>query len=129
MLLTEEQASTKWCPHSRYNSNGELASNRWKQSLPEDQPHALNPVPCRCIASECMAWRIGAAERETVWNFHDAPAIQRLTEPGLPYHSYQGGWQYLHTDMDHHGRKFDLLHRIADTDTVRGFCGLAGKVE
>jgi hypothetical protein len=33
----------------------EPSSNRWRQREPT--PEALNPVPCRCIASECMAWR------------------------------------------------------------------------
>jgi hypothetical protein len=58
MMLTEEQARTKWCPHVRYvvNFSGSTA-NRWKQSAPLEQPDALNPIPCRCIASECMQWR------------------------------------------------------------------------
>lgn len=56
MLNTEEVAKTKWCPFSRYELR-DGGVNRWKQSLPEDEPHALNPVPCRCIASDCMAWR------------------------------------------------------------------------
>lgn len=54
MLLTEDEAKEMWCPFARYSS-GTAAANRWKQSEPT--PHALNPVPCRCIASECMAWR------------------------------------------------------------------------
>lgn len=59
MLMTEEEAKTKWCPQVRYGAFQEPAANRWKQSAPEDQPHALNPVPCRCIGSDCMAWRWG----------------------------------------------------------------------
>ena len=34
MILAEEQAKTKWCPMAR-----------------------LNEGSCKCIASECMAWR------------------------------------------------------------------------
>jgi hypothetical protein len=42
----------------RYSFNSDdTACNRWKQSEPPTEPHALNPVPCRCIASQCMAWR------------------------------------------------------------------------
>lgn len=57
MYLTEAEAKTKWCPHSRYQGFGEGGNNRWKQSAPESEPHALNPIPCRCIASGCMMWR------------------------------------------------------------------------
>lgn len=45
-MLTEEDARAKWCP-----------ANRWGQDPLAMQPHEFNPVPCRCIASECMAWR------------------------------------------------------------------------
>lgn len=55
--MTEDEAKTKWCPFSRYLSEG-AGVNRWKQSAPPEEPHALNPVPCRCIGSDCMAWRI-----------------------------------------------------------------------
>jgi hypothetical protein len=56
-MMTEEEARGKWCPASRYSAHDEPSSNRWKQSLPLDEPHATNPVPCRCIASACMWWR------------------------------------------------------------------------
>jgi hypothetical protein len=56
--MTEDEAKTKWCPFVRYSAAfDDYASNRWKQSSPEDEPDALNPVACRCIASQCMAWR------------------------------------------------------------------------
>lgn len=49
MILTEEEAKTKWCPHVRQSDGiGEVATNRWD----EDN----NPAYARCIASECMAW-------------------------------------------------------------------------
>lgn len=58
MMLTEEEARKKWCPFVRYYEAGDrAASNRWRQSLPAEEPHALNPVPCRCIASDCMMWQ------------------------------------------------------------------------
>lgn len=58
--MTEDEAKTKWCPFVRYNytlHSSNASANRWKQSEPRDEPHALNPVPCRCIGSACMAWR------------------------------------------------------------------------
>lgn len=59
MTCTEAEARTKWCPFVRVGVQSEAPPgvNRWKQSLPADEPWALNPVPCRCIASDCMAWR------------------------------------------------------------------------
>lgn len=56
-MLTEDEAKTKWCPFARYQGFRDGGVNRWKQSAPADEPHALNPIPCRCIASDCMAWR------------------------------------------------------------------------
>jgi len=58
MSITEEQAREKWCPMVRYTFHStDSSANRWKQSLPPNEPHALNPLPCRCIAPECMMWR------------------------------------------------------------------------
>lgn len=57
-MHTEQEASTRWCPFARYAVSDQPGANRWKQSEPT--PHALNPVPCRCIASQCMAWRWAA---------------------------------------------------------------------
>jgi hypothetical protein len=56
-MITEAEAKTKWCPFARYAFTDVGGVNRWKQSAPENEPHALNPVPCRCIGSECMMWR------------------------------------------------------------------------
>ena len=61
-MYTEEQAKTKWCPHVRSagaTDNGEIVvANRDAKSMVK-VGHAitLNPPSCRCIASECMAWR------------------------------------------------------------------------
>lgn len=51
-MLTEAEAKAKACPFAKVDG-----SNRWKQSLPADEPWAMNPVGCRCIGSACMAWR------------------------------------------------------------------------
>ena len=128
MTLTEAEAASKWCPHVRYQWQSDPSANRWKQSLPADEPHALNPEPCRCIASECMAWRWAAPQRENLRSYADDPdALQCRFVHGQRV--YPGGWQYSHTDIDADGRKFDVLHRPAASDEpTHGFCGLAGKV-
>jgi len=66
--MTEEEAKTKWCPHSRvvlYDKEREAAKralssghNRAAFTSSHDvSTDCLNPEFCRCIASECMAWR------------------------------------------------------------------------
>ena len=56
MLKTEEEAKECWCPFARYSSETRewmRASNRWVGAADSTS----NPVPARCIASQCMAWR------------------------------------------------------------------------
>lgn len=60
--MTEDEAKTKWCPQSRYVYGfGDHPQNRWKQEGGE----ALNPLACRCIASECMMWRWWSEDKGT----------------------------------------------------------------
>lgn len=50
MIVTAEEAKTKWCPFARtvaYHTSG--AVNRLAGLTPSDWPH--------CIADDCMAWR------------------------------------------------------------------------
>lgn len=52
MMLTEEEAKTKWCPYG--------AGAPTMVSLTKDGAAEYLPVPkerARCIASQCMAWR------------------------------------------------------------------------
>lgn len=62
MFLKKEQAKTKWCPLVRETAvaaaKAKAASlgNRYNDFEHPDT-HYANPVGCRCIADECMAWR------------------------------------------------------------------------
>lgn len=52
MIVTEEEAKTKWCPESRtgmYAGSGGVAVNRHCADEVRDET--------RCIGSACMAWR------------------------------------------------------------------------
>jgi len=73
--FTEEQAREKWCFAARYYSRFGEAINRW-QSKGESQ---LNPVPARCIASDCMAgWRWG----ENGWQLPDGTIVNPMAIDG-----------------------------------------------
>ncbi len=89
MILTEEDAKTKWCPFSRTmvwrNSLGgssATAVNRWAD---EDGP-AL-PTACICLGSGCMAWRW---KREFVFKADGVQVhlVDEVVEP--PIHGYCG---------------------------------------
>lgn len=70
MILTEDEARTKWCPMARYmqsavqEDNGRfivVAVNREEQQIFHGrglgEPSNHNPTGARCIASDCMMWR------------------------------------------------------------------------
>jgi hypothetical protein len=55
--MSEDEAKTKWCPFAR-------AALGWEVRAGQDETLAATvnrgsgiSDPCRCIASECMAWR------------------------------------------------------------------------
>lgn len=59
MIMTEEEAARKWCPHVRARvtysvGNGEVigvaSANRFGSNY--------NPEICSCIARVCAAWRV-----------------------------------------------------------------------
>lgn len=56
-ILTEEQAKTKWCPYTRIAVTSKYEDD---DGLTVNMPTINRPVQdhMRCIASECMAWRI-----------------------------------------------------------------------
>lgn len=69
--MREEEAKTRWCPFARVASPlkdnqgpggwvGVAAANRAVRSTAislEGASDRSNPESCRCLASDCMAWR------------------------------------------------------------------------
>ena len=49
MILTAEEAKTKWCPFARVAAQGGAGVNRHVGASPSTWPH--------CITDSCMAWR------------------------------------------------------------------------
>ena len=49
MLMTEEQALSKWCPHARQSTDEFPTYNRNEKGG--------TITSCSCVASDCMAWR------------------------------------------------------------------------
>lgn len=50
VMHTEEEAKTRWCPFVRYADIDEGVNREMDEN---------NPECARCIASACMAWRLG----------------------------------------------------------------------
>lgn len=55
--MTEDEARTKWCPHTRVwqisgTESTSVAYNRTESELSS----YTNPSRARCIASDCMMW-------------------------------------------------------------------------
>lgn len=104
MIVTEKEAAEKWCPHARYALDRGTTANRWKQDAPPEEPHALDPIPCRCIGPRCMAWR-----QET-----NQVVVNRIT--GASRKVAAGG---SYDDREWFPGWLE--------PTGRGYCGLAGK--
>lgn len=113
--MTEDEAKEKWCPWARYETGQGRTANRWRQSLPENEPHALNPVPCRCIASACMAWRWTPI---TMTDEH----IAAVKKAAIDLDDKSASRVKASRDVADNPEKYDL-----PTKPFRGFCGLAGK--
>lgn len=98
MLLTEDRARGKWCPHSRQVAVVCNDAPVVAVTANRDAGNHYGVENCRCIASECMAWR---------W------------EPADAFEARQ--------DAYHDAANIGGLNVIEEPHP-RGFCGLAGKV-
>lgn len=56
--MTEEQAKTKWCPQVRNKIGIELTKTTAGQSVPHFVAITATNDKAKCIASDCMMWRI-----------------------------------------------------------------------
>lgn len=104
MLVTEEEAKTKWCPEVRTGFEGDENRDReWDGSGTEPVPEHY-----ACIGSKCMAWR---------WN---DPAVQTV-ETALGQIPAGEGWKQDAVRGDYGGLRWSrpIIPR-------HGFCGKAG---
>ena len=103
--MTEDEAKTKWCPHSREKGSN-IKSSNWNRLNVQHKPQQIS----LCLGSECMAWRHskdlfmvkfnGNAEEEWAWN----PQGMR------------------------DGDKLSSYYALSKVRIVKtGYCGLAGK--
>jgi hypothetical protein len=56
VLLSEEEARQRWCPHARAMGYARDAGNITKLVAGYNRDHPDGNIPA-CIASHCMAWR------------------------------------------------------------------------
>jgi hypothetical protein len=102
MILTEEQAKTKWCPHVRQaveHEEGLRVADRELTMTNVD--HTPNTITANCIGSACMQWR---------W-------AQKRNPDFVPKN-------YMVATLPTHPA--DHVSPFIE-DTSRGYCGLAGK--
>lgn len=86
MLVTEEEAKGKWCPHSRtvkYDVGTMFSSSPRNRVVESEANEVLaeisyNLAGCQCIASQCMAWRWSEQLMRT-----DGPVLPRTGYCGL----------------------------------------------
>jgi len=64
--MTEDEARKKWCPFARHTQDEAPVANRWDSDL--------NPIQCRCIASDCLAWRWRVTSGVEERMYHDVAA-------------------------------------------------------
>jgi len=124
VLLTQDEAKTKWCPHALSSDGGSIpiAINRsCKDGGPDHD--------CRCIASECMAWCWSdyAPEPQKLWTSAETEEEAIATKAAnvgptweLRQDSVFGGFYWQQPEAEVRA-EVERLNRT----TRRGFCGLA----
>lgn len=110
MLVTEEEAKTRWCPHTRVIFEDAGTGNRWPGA-----DDLLLPINSMCLGPGCMAWRWREGEFEI-----------RFTHP-TEAAPVGGNWA-AHPLQPAEVPDFNgVMTRWRRRTPVRhGFCGLAG---
>ena len=103
-MHTEDEAKERWCPFARAivleQTQTIPSHNRVvKQNSDDSADESWSPIDCRCISSQCMAWRQGYKDNPCYQPTPQSFPDNRLPNERNPY----------------------------ITDTERGYCGLAGK--
>jgi hypothetical protein len=57
MVLTEDDAKTKWCPETRVAITAGMAANRTASMSEDGRGYANIFEETRCLGSGCMLWR------------------------------------------------------------------------
>lgn len=114
MMVTVEEAKTRWCPFARTGINGSsgaVAVNRSVEPVDRrtDGPYSVYDET-RCIGTACLAWRWGAPESEVIETPTDKPPAGE-------------GWKKSSKLMPQHGGEAVWERRRPNR---RGFCGLSG---
>lgn len=126
MLMTEEQAKAKWCPHARASNEQEsaVAVNRSAVNKPDRD--------CFCIASACMAWRWNDGEQTRRFVvFKDNPRSRSNHAPHLP-DGVSDTWEWLRHGEGEGRSPLSAGFREPQCDADarrRGYCGAFGKPE
>ena len=114
MILTEDEAKTKWCPFARESYSADHKGG--VATATANRFTGLNDYS-RCIASQCMAWR---------WH---TKAFFSVSWPGGTDGAYMGKQHvksFGSVDLDN---DYSLTAYAPPGEQAVGFCGLAGKVE
>lgn len=106
MMVREETAKTKWCPHARLPATDGGAYNRMRVS-----GENMSPPSSTCIGAGCMAWRWGSLE------------------PHKISHTPVEGWEHCPADEAGEWQEYWLEPQEEAAKRRLGWCGLSGRVE
>jgi len=113
VIVTEEEAKTKWCPEARvFKSAGvplsrSAAVNRWS-----DDAEQINKT--NCLGSGCMAWRWFREATSDEWE-------KVVPHPDDMKRYFLAGYE---EDPNHRGA---MRKKISNAMPAFGYCGKAGK--
>lgn len=115
-MLTEEQAREKWCPMVR------LAEATAPPGYPSrnrgTSDSGVHPL-CRCIASECMAWRWGKRNRKQYEALCQEETGQSRSDWMTAYLRARGGTAQEAYEA--------FCREFASRPPTHGYCGAFGK--